>query len=227
MPEGDEPHIPGVKDELLDDGRLTAMNHRGDEWNVRCPFCAGIPSVQANCPECAGRGHVDHVPYPERPWDQVAQSLYVGGHQCHPKNGVPGTVGEVWVRDEFTLVVSLHTVSGEEGKRFGPTKAVHLKMSLRDAHEDFSQHHADLDYLVNEIVKEIEDGGRVLVRCMAGINRSAMVAAMVMVRQGWLPEAAIRRIREVRSPYCLFNPNFVEHIRAQQPMTGLPGPLIP
>lgn len=41
---------------------------------------------------------------------------------------------------------------------------------------------------------------RVLVTCQAGVNRSAFVAALALVRGGWTPQGAIERIRERRVP---------------------------
>ncbi len=52
-------------------------------------------------------------------------------------------------------------------------------------------------------------GDRVLVRCQAGLNRSGLVTALVLVSAGWDPAEAIRHIRARRSPHALFNHHFV------------------
>ncbi|WP_062529126.1 protein-tyrosine phosphatase family protein [Demequina rhizosphaerae] len=53
-------------------------------------------------------------------------------------------------------------------------------------------------------------GDRVLVRCQAGLNRSGLVMAMVLMLDGWTPEEAIRRIRERRAEVALVNDRFVD-----------------
>ena len=53
-------------------------------------------------------------------------------------------------------------------------------------------------------------GDRVLVRCQAGLNRSGLVTALVLMLAGWEPAAAVRQIRAARSPHALYNPAFVE-----------------
>lgn len=45
-----------------------------------------------------------------------------------------------------------------------------------------------------------QQGERVLVTCAAGVNRSAFVAALSLIRGGWTPQGAIERIRERRKP---------------------------
>lgn len=51
-------------------------------------------------------------------------------------------------------------------------------------------------------------GGTVLVTCAAGINRSALVAALAMRMLGLKPWAAVERIRANRYSYCLSNTAF-------------------
>jgi protein-tyrosine phosphatase len=51
-------------------------------------------------------------------------------------------------------------------------------------------------------------GDRVLVRCQAGLNRSGLVLALILIKAGLTPQEAINRIRENRGPDALFNENF-------------------
>ncbi len=53
------------------------------------------------------------------------------------------------------------------------------------------------------------NGSRVLIRCQAGLNRSGLVTALVLILAGWEPGEAIRHLRGVRSPYVLCNHAFV------------------
>jgi protein-tyrosine phosphatase len=53
-----------------------------------------------------------------------------------------------------------------------------------------------------------KQGDRVLVRCQAGLNRSGLVAALIMIKDGLTAQSAINCIRDSRGPDALFNDNF-------------------
>ena len=53
-----------------------------------------------------------------------------------------------------------------------------------------------------------KEGDRVLVRCQAGLNRSGLVLALILIKDGLTPTEAIARIRENRGEDALFNRDF-------------------
>jgi hypothetical protein len=53
-------------------------------------------------------------------------------------------------------------------------------------------------------------GDRVLVRCQAGLNRSGLVTALIMMSTGLDAETAIEQIRKNRAEIALFNTHYVE-----------------
>jgi protein-tyrosine phosphatase len=53
-----------------------------------------------------------------------------------------------------------------------------------------------------------KQGDRVLIRCQAGLNRSGLVTALILIKDGMSPERAIALIREGRGEDALFNNNF-------------------
>ena len=53
-------------------------------------------------------------------------------------------------------------------------------------------------------------GDRVLVRCQAGLNRSGLVTALIMMSTGLDAETAIEQIRKNRAQIALFNNHYVE-----------------
>lgn len=55
--------------------------------------------------------------------------------------------------------------------------------------------------------------GDVLVHCGAGLNRSGLVVARVLMLTGLSADDAIRTIREARSEYCISNPYFEKWLR--------------
>jgi protein-tyrosine phosphatase len=55
-----------------------------------------------------------------------------------------------------------------------------------------------------------KSGDRVLVRCQAGLNRSGLVTALILIKDGHAPEDAINAIRTNRGQDALFNTSFVD-----------------
>jgi hypothetical protein len=55
-----------------------------------------------------------------------------------------------------------------------------------------------------------KSGDRVLVRCQAGLNRSGLVTALILIKDGLAPEDAISAIRTNRGEDALFNTSFVD-----------------
>lgn len=58
------------------------------------------------------------------------------------------------------------------------------------------------------------DRGPVLVHCQAGLNRSGVVSALVLVARGWSPKDAIALLREKRCPAVLCNRHFERFVLA-------------
>ena len=56
-------------------------------------------------------------------------------------------------------------------------------------------------------------GHRVLVHCGLGLNRSPLLAGLVLHQLGWSGEAAVARLRE-RRPGALYNELYCEYLRA-------------
>ncbi len=62
---------------------------------------------------------------------------------------------------------------------------------------------------VNWGYKQWKKGDRVLIRCQAGLNRSGLVTALILIKDGMSPEDAIRTIRKNRAAIALFNEHYV------------------
>lgn len=61
-------------------------------------------------------------------------------------------------------------------------------------------------------VEACAEDGPTLVHCQAGLNRSGLVAAKVLVRGGFSGGAAIEHLRRQRSPAVLCNPAFEAYL---------------
>lgn len=55
-------------------------------------------------------------------------------------------------------------------------------------------------------------GARVLVRCQAGLNRSALCAVLLLRKHGYSSAEAIALLRGKRSSWVLCNPDFEEYL---------------
>lgn len=62
--------------------------------------------------------------------------------------------------------------------------------------------------LASQAHKDWKDGKRVLIRCQAGLNRSGLITALVLIKEGYSPSQAITLLRATRSDYVLINPHF-------------------
>ncbi len=77
---------------------------------------------------------------------------------------------------------------------------------------DASMSEIDLDRLRQAVDfghTQWKRGDRVLVRCQAGLNRSGLVTALILIKDGHSPVEAINLIRNNRGDHALFNESFV------------------
>ena len=77
--------------------------------------------------------------------------------------------------------------------------------------EDFDT--ADLLDIVTITHRQWKAGKQVLVRCQAGLNRSGLVMALVLIREGYTADDAIDLIRMRRGSAALCNHQFVDWLR--------------
>ncbi|MEU7382437.1 protein phosphatase [Streptomyces sp. NPDC042207] len=155
------------------------------------------------------RGKQPDVPAPDSPWSEIVPGLWMGGHEFRTHSG---RLELAVVRDEFDLVQTLLRLPGH-----GPDPGVeHHVWPIPDGPLDGTQL-AGVIRLARAACDALDQDRRVLVRCYSGYNRSGLVVAHALVRQGRSSEEAIRLIRARRSPWALHNELFVDYLR-----TGLP-----
>lgn len=132
----------------------------------------------------------------------IEDNLYVGGCQ----QGVD-------LEDFFDHVFSLYM--WEEYMIRPTTARVTYKMydtTEGVAAEDENENPVPFYKIVEAVSDALDTGGNVLVHCQAGINRSNLVAAGVLVHRGRSPQEAIDLLREKRGQLVLSNPTFEDYI---------------
>ena len=63
---------------------------------------------------------------------------------------------------------------------------------------------------LGERIALVRDERRVVVNCMSGLNRSGLVVGRALIALGLTPRQAVERVREVRGPHALSNPQFAK-----------------
>jgi hypothetical protein len=176
-----------------------------------CVVCLGDPKKMPDCDECRGTGLLLRVPFAERPWDEVVDGLWLGGHDFQPSAENPAG-DAVLTGTDFDLVVSLYKRHGEQWHP-DPDRTIQMYHRMADSDLD-PDHHSTIDVLASHVEDAVRHGDKVLVRCQAGLNRSSLVTGLALIKMGWSAENAINRMREVRSPYVLCNQSFVDYLMA-------------
>jgi protein-tyrosine phosphatase len=112
------------------------------------------------------------------------------------------------MKSRFDAILSLFPW----GRYSIPAGVEHKTVEMYDSAEQaFDQ----VDELAMTVVGWLEEGKRVLVHCQAGLNRSALITARVlMIWKGYSAFDAIALIREKRDKYCLCNKAFEDWLLA-------------
>lgn len=149
--------------------------------------------------------------YDDPVWSEVLPGLWQGGTLDHDVWADPRAKRPGVERGDFDTVVTLYA-SATPVDWF--VKEIRYGVWDSDvAHIDI----AELFDLVRATHTEWRRGKKVLVRCQAGWNRSGLVTALVLIREGLPAAEAIDLIREKRSPWALCNEDFVRFLLAQDP----------
>ncbi|MEU9145021.1 protein phosphatase [Streptomyces sp. NPDC048349] len=128
----------------------------------------------------------------------------MGGHHW---TDAQGESHAAVVGNQFGLVISLFTRPGH-----GPGPGIdHVVAEIPDGPLSAEQIHT-VQKLARTAVQAVRDGRAVLVRCHSGYNRSGLVVAQALIESGEEATAAIKTIRQKRSPWSLNNRIFEEYL---------------
>jgi len=148
------------------------------------------------------------VEVPKDLFNEILPNLFMGGTADEDTIDVPQSLKMFENSNEFDCVVTLYAWAspvnwGVEERRFGFPDAEIISSYLDSLHEMADWAHA-----------KWKAGKKVLIRCQAGLNRSGIIMALVLMKEGFTPEQAITVIREKRSEWALYNTSYVNYLNS-------------
>jgi hypothetical protein len=141
-------------------------------------------------------------------WSEILPGLWLGGTDDDDtiETGVDTYKPRMITKDDFDTVVTLYSWAQPvdwlvEEVRYGfyDSEIGHIDFSAVERAADFSY-------------QACKSGKRVLIRCQAGINRSSLVMAHVLMKDKYTAREAIDLMREKRSKAVLLNKHFVDYL---------------
>jgi hypothetical protein len=140
-------------------------------------------------------------------WSEILPGLWMGGTADSDVEGGRNPEGKI-TGEHFNTVVTLYASANPVG-----WYVKELRLGFYD-HEEVDVDANDLHQVVQAAHEDWKAGRKVLIRCQAGLNRSGLVTALVLARDGMPIDDAIDLLRQKRSPAALCNPEFVDWLRA-------------
>ena len=141
-------------------------------------------------------------------WSEILPGLWLGGTDDDDtiETGVNTYKPRMITKDDFDTVVTLYSWAQPvdwlvEEVRYGfyDSEISHIDFAAVERAADFAY-------------QAWKSGKRVLIRCQAGINRSGLVMAHVLMKDKYKAREAIDLMREKRSKAVLLNRHFVDYL---------------
>jgi len=146
------------------------------------------------------------IEYPTELWSEVAKGLWIGG-TADDDVDVQKTVPAIQPKHFDTVVTAYAWANPVDWF------VKEIRFGFYDGTmTDFDP--AELEDIVSMAYADWKRGKKVGIRCQAGMNRSSLICALVLMKDGFTAEQAIGLIREKRSKHALFNKKFVEYLLA-------------
>ena len=141
---------------------------------------------------------------PTELFNEILPNLFMGGTSDDATINIPQELNHFKGERDFDCIVTLYAWAspanwGVEERRFGFPDADIIEEYLPTIIELAQWAHA-----------KWSSGKRVNIRCQAGLNRSGLITALVLMISGLSADEAIDTLREKRSTYALCNGEY-EH----------------
>jgi len=151
------------------------------------------------------------VYYPTDVWSEVLPGLWLGGTASADDMATALGGGSAYgmpettvTKEKFDTVITLYAWA-----KPADWFVKEMRLGVLDGDlEDFDW--PGIRALVQTAHTDWKSGKRVLIRCQAGINRSSLIMALVLVREGLSARKAIELMRKQRGQAVLANRHFVE-----------------
>ena len=146
---------------------------------------------------------------PETNWSEILPGLTLGGTDrsedlLHGGSSAFGIQDATVTKEHFDTVITLYAWA-----RPADWFVKEIRFGILDSDMgDFDMN--EIHRLVLDAHGDWKAGKRVLIRCQAGINRSSLIAALVLIRDGYSAKKAIDLLREKRGGAVLANANFYD-----------------
>ena len=143
--------------------------------------------------------------YPQPPlFSEILPNLFMGGTDDDDVIHIPARIYNRKNGLPFDAIVTMYEFArpafgGVQEFRYAVPDAEMANISLDRLRDAVEFAHA-----------RWKAGDRVLIRCQAGLNRSGLVTALVLIKEGHDPKAAIDLLRTKRDRDALCNADFAE-----------------
>jgi hypothetical protein len=141
--------------------------------------------------------------FPHALWTEILPGLWQGGTHETDTIHDRGVSRYQPTKDDFDTVITMAALSNGVG-----WAVKELRFAIYDGDMTDFEPESDLKFLVDQAHADWKSGKRVLIRCQAGLNRSGLVLALTLIKEGFSPEEAIELMREKRGPNAMCNPIF-------------------
>ena len=149
--------------------------------------------------------------YPMALWSEVLPGLWQGGTDDNDvvaealwRGYQTGDEPQRPTKSQFDSVFTFYGYANPAGWHVKEVRVPFMDGDMSDLNAE-----RDLWLPVHEAHSDWKAGRRVLIRCQAGLNRSGLVMALVLIREGYSPQEAVDLIRATRGDDALFNQRFV------------------
>lgn len=142
-------------------------------------------------------------------WSEVVDGLWQGGTADHDTDAQLRK--PMITKKEFDTVITMYAFANPvdwfvKEMRYGVWDSNMKDFDVKELFE-----------IVRFAHTEWKQGKKVLIRCQAGWNRSGLITALVLIREGMKAQDAINLIRTKRSPHALCNTTFTQFLLEQDP----------
>jgi hypothetical protein len=149
------------------------------------------------------------IPVEGRPAFYVGETPHQEDTYLDPSAG--SRVSEIYTTDSIDVRINLYGFSSPSAPG-----VFEYRYLINDAGLTNEDAQRLLNFLPDAYEAWAINGYRVAVNCQAGLNRSSLFAAMMLITDGFSPERAIQLIRDNRSSLCLVNQDFVDFLMSNE-----------